>query len=101
MIGSGRETLPNVRKTLMDIQEWSFGPPECPGVVKRPSRMSERGRVSVPDVREWSGGLPNVRKALLDIQEWSVGSLGCPGVVGRPSRMSRSGQEAFSDVREF
>ena len=65
MPGSGRETLPNVRKDLMDIQEWSVGPPRCPGVVGRLSRMSG-----------------NSREACL-----------MSGVDERPSRMSGSGQE--------
>ena len=33
----GLEILPNVQKALLDIQEWSIGPPRCPGVVGRPS----------------------------------------------------------------
>ena len=48
------------------------------------SPMSGSGRVTLPDVREWSGGPP-----------------GCPGMVGRPSRMSGSGREAFPDVWEW
>ena len=35
MSGSSQESLP-------DIQEWSGGPPVCPGVVGRVSRMSGR-----------------------------------------------------------
>ena len=78
MSGSGQEALPNVR-------EWLRGPPECPGVVGRPSqclrmfgrpsRMAGSGREALPDVREWSGGPPE-----------------CPGVVERHSRMSGSGR---------
>ena len=37
MFGSGREAL-------LDIREWSGGPPGCPGVVGRSSRMSGSGR---------------------------------------------------------
>ena len=58
MIGSDRETIPNVWKDLMDIQEWSVGPLGCPGVVespsrmsKRPSRMSGSGQEALSDVR--------------------------------------------------
>ena len=43
--------------------------------------MSESGRVSLSDVREWS--------------------LQCLGVFGRPSRMSRSSGEALPDVWEL
>ena len=94
MIGSDRETIPNVWKDLMDIQEWweslpdvpegwvalsdvwplSGGLPGCPGGVKSPSRclgvvgkpygISESGRVALPDVREWSRGPPNVWECL-------------------------------------
>ena len=53
--------------------------------------MSGSGRDSLPDVREWSGGLS-----------------GCPGVVGRPTRMferpsrvSESSREALRDVWEW
>ena len=64
-------------------------------VVRMPCQMSGSGRVALPNVREWSGGLP-----------------GCPGVVGRPSRMSESGlvrpsqmfgsgRKALPDVREW
>ena len=54
MTGSGRLALPEVLK-------WSVDPPECPGVVGRPCRMSRSGREALPDVREWSGGFPDVR----------------------------------------
>ena len=60
MSGSGRETL-------SDVQEWSGGPPGCPGVVgrpsqrpggpsgcpgvvERPSRLSGSGRETLPNV---------------------------------------------------
>ena len=46
MYVSGWEILPVVR-------EWSGGPPECPGVVGWPSRMSGSGRKTLPTVREW------------------------------------------------
>ena len=66
------------------MSEWSGGPPGCPEVAGRPSRMSGSGREALPDVREWSGGPPE-----------------CPAVVGRPFRMSGSGREALPKVREF
>ena len=66
MSGNSRETLPDVREwwqALTDIQEWSVGPPGCPIVVGRisrmsgrPSRMFSRGRLALPNVRDWSGG---------------------------------------------
>ena len=34
----------------------SRDPSKCPGAVKRPSRMSGSGRLSLPDVRECLGG---------------------------------------------
>ena len=76
MCESGREALP-------DVREWSDGPPECPGVVGRPSWMSGSGRVALPDVREWLGN-----------------PAGCLGVVWRPSQMSKSGWETLPDVHE-
>ena len=71
MSGSGREAFPDVRELsgdpfgclgvfegLQDIWEWSGGVPKFLGVVKWPSRMSESGRETLPNVREWSGGPP-------------------------------------------
>ena len=43
---------------LGDVRECSGGPPGCPGVIGRPSRMSGCDREALPDVRVWSGGLP-------------------------------------------
>ena len=60
MSRSGREDIPN-------FWGWLGGPPGCPGVVGRTSRMSETGREALWDVREWSGG-----------------PSGCPGVVSNP-----------------
>ena len=57
MSGRGREALP-------DVWQWSGGPPKCPGVVERPSRMSGSGQDTLPDVPELSGDPPR-----------------CPGVV--------------------
>ena len=41
MSGSGWEALP-------DIREWLGGPPECLGLVGRPSRMSGCVREALP-----------------------------------------------------
>ena len=46
MSGSDRDALPYV-------WQLSGGPPESPGVVVRPSRMSRSGREALPDVRVW------------------------------------------------
>ena len=40
------------RDALLDVWAWSGGPLDCPGVFKRPSRMSETGWKVLPDVRE-------------------------------------------------
>ena len=40
------------REAFTDIRECSGGPPGCPGVVGRPSRMSGNGLEAVLDVRE-------------------------------------------------
>ena len=45
MSGNGRVDLP-------DVREWSGGHPGCPGVVGRPTRMSESGRETLPDVHK-------------------------------------------------
>ena len=49
--GSGRESL-------LDVQEWSGGYPECLGVDGRQLQMSGNGRKALPDVREWLGCYP-------------------------------------------
>ena len=70
----------------------------------RLSRMSERGRVAIPNVREWLGDPAEYLKV--------VGSSpGCPGVLGRPagcsgvvwkpSRMAGSGRDVLQNVREW
>ena len=51
-------------EALSDVWEWSGGLPGCPRVVGRPSRKSESGRETIPDVREWL-------EAFLDVREWS------------------------------
>ena len=66
MTGSGREAI-------LDVREWSGGPPGGPEEVGRPSRMFGCGWEAFPVVQEWLGGPP-----------------GCPG----------SGQDALPDVRE-
>ena len=83
MSGSVWETLTGDWEALPDEWEWSGGPPGCPGVVGRPSRMSGSGREALPDDPKWSGDPPE-----------------CPGVVGRLFRMSRGGGEALLNDRE-
>ena len=66
MSGSGREVLPDVQewsRILPDVRECSGGPPVCPVVVGRSSRMSESGRE--PSQMSGSGqdALPDVRMA--------------------------------------
>ena len=55
MFGSGREALPmsrSDRETLPNDREWLGGPPGCPGVVGRPSRMFGSGLESLPGGRD-------------------------------------------------
>ena len=104
MSGNGRMALP-------DVREYSGGPHGCPEVVERLSRMSGSGQEALSDVLEWSGALrmsgsdqvalPDVRVTIPDVREWSGVRRGCPGVVGQPSRMSRSVPETFPDVRKW
>ena len=51
MSGSDQEALPHVR-------ERSGGPPGCPGVVGRPSKVSGSSREALPHVPEMSSGPP-------------------------------------------
>ena len=44
MSGSCREVIPNVR-------EWAGVPSGCPGVIRRPSRMSGSDREALPNIR--------------------------------------------------
>ena len=80
--GSGRETIPKVRKwsgTLPEVCEWSvdaFGGLEVVGGL---TRRSGSDRVTFPEVRKWS-----------------VDPYGGPEVVGGPSRRSGSGRGTFS-----
>ena len=60
--GSGRETLPEVRK-------WSGDPLLSPEVVGELIRRSANGRRTLPEVQKWSGDVP-----------------GDPEVDGGPSR---------------
>ena len=51
--GSGREASPMTkcgREALLNVREWSGGPPECPGEVGRPSWMSGSSLETYPDV---------------------------------------------------
>ena len=50
MSGSGRESLPDVRETLLYVWKRSGGPPVCPGVVKTSSRISGSVRETLPYV---------------------------------------------------
>ena len=87
MSGSRLEALP-------DVQEWSGGPPGCPGVVDKPSRKSGSGR----EASRISG---SCRQTLPDVREWSTSRHGCSGVVDKPSRMSGSGRKALPEVWEW
>ena len=100
MSESGLDALPEVR-------EWSGDPPECPGVIGRPSRMSGspcrmfgRGRLALSDVREWSEGLPGCPGGVAGSPGVVKRVSGCPGVFVRPSRLSRSGRQTLPYVRE-
>ena len=114
MSGSDRDALPYVFQLL-------GGPPEFPGMVGRPFRMSGCWREALLVLREWSGdptgcpeapsGRPVVvgcpsrmfesgREAFPNVRKWSGGPPGCPGVVRSPSLKSGSGWEALPDVRE-
>ena len=103
MSRSGRKTLPVVR-------EWQGVPSVLPGVVERPSRMSEIGGEAVPCpevVGRHSQVLERLswmsrsgREAHPDVRERVGSPLGCPEVVGWPSRMCGSGLEALPNVWE-
>ena len=66
MYGSGREALP-------DAWEWSGGPPECPGVVGKPSRMSGKPSQSPGVVGRPSRMSESCWEALTDVRELSGG----------------------------
>ena len=79
----GREALP-------DVRECAGGLPGCPGVGRRPPRISASG---------WED-LPGDQEALPGVWEWSEDPPGSLGVVGWSSQMTRSGRKALPDVRE-
>ena len=81
MSGSGQDALP-------EVQEWSDNPPGCPGVVGRPSQMSEN--VGRPSQISLSGGTP--------FRMSGSGRETCRMFV-RPTQMCGSGREALSDIR--
>ena len=51
MSGSDWEALPDVWETRPKVRECSGGPPVCPVVVGRPSRISGSVREALPYVR--------------------------------------------------
>ena len=82
MIGSGRESFPDVQKWPVVVGK----PSRMSGSGRRLSLISGSGREALPGVREWSRGPPGCPEV--------VGKpSGCPVVVERPSQMSKSGQE--------
>ena len=52
MSASGQVTLPNVREALPDVWEWSEGPPRCPEVVGKNSKMSGSCQEALLEVQE-------------------------------------------------
>ena len=83
MFGSPYRMSGSSQLSLPDVWEWSGDPPGCPGVLKRPFRMSLSG--GRPFRMSWSGwkALPDVSEwweALLDVLEWPGGPPGYPGV---------------------
>ena len=114
VIGSGGETLPQVREwseTHPQVRECSGDPPAGPGVVSRLSRRSGSSREALPKVRVWSGavGRPSRQSKVVGRpsqrygfgREWSGHPPGSQGVVGRPYRRYGSGREAIPEVREL
>ena len=74
MSGSGQEAFPNIRELSREPPRWPGvvrDPYKYPGMVGRPSWMSESGR-----------------ETLRDVQELLEGPLKYPGVVGRSSQIS-------------
>ena len=72
------------RKTHLEVQEGLGGPPRCPGVVWKPSRMSLSGGKSYQisgSGKEACRMSVSGQEALPDIREWSGVPPGCPGVV--------------------
>ena len=65
MYVSVQVALSDVWEALPNVREWLGGPPRCPEVVSRSSRMAGRpswmsrsGLEALTNVREWSGGPP-------------------------------------------
>ena len=56
------------REALLNFWVWLGGPPGCPGVVTKPSRMSKSDRKALPNIRE----LPGFPLG------WLRGPPGCP-----------------------
>ena len=94
MSGSGREAIP-------DVREWSGGPPGCPGVVGRPSRMSGSGQEALPNVRAWSRGHPECLGVVLIPSRMSRITSRMSGSGQESPLMSRSGREVFPEVWEW
>ena len=63
--------------------------------------MSRSGRVTLPDVRVWSGVPPGGPGVVGSNERFWFDSTKYPGVVGKPSRMSWSGRESLLDVWEW
>ena len=53
MFESGWEALTDGRQWSGVTPTFLAGFSRCPGVARRPSRISESGREALPDVREW------------------------------------------------
>ena len=91
----------------MEVREDSLGPPGCPGVVRRPTRKTGRGREAHPVVREES---MDPLGRLGDPPEGSGGPLrglggvgwqtGGPGGVNRATWRNGRGREVQPEVRE-
>ena len=84
MVGRPFHRSGSGRYVILEVREWSGGPPEGPGVVGKPFRRFVSGRYVIPAVWEWSGGPPKVL-----------------GLVGRPSRSSGSCCDALLEVRDW
>ena len=63
-------------------------------MVGKPSRLSESGRETHPEVKKWSGELPESPEVVGDPPEGME-------LVGTPSRRSGSGRETRSEVRKW
>ena len=93
------------------VREWTADPPGCLAVVGGPPGCPESSRMCGKPSRLSESGqetLPNVQDATLDIWEWSGGYHGCSGVVGRHYRMSGmsswmsgNGRDALLDYQKW